>query len=75
MRSTFVRPSSWKGWLVLVAFISVIVAGIWPVVGWVNQAVLVLGLPKLLVWSYIVLMCCTLVMWLGNMLVGEGDHD
>ncbi|ALM51086.1 hypothetical protein [Halomonas huangheensis] len=75
MRSTFVRPSSWKGWLMLVAFISVIVAGIWPVVGWVNQAVLVLGLPKLLVWSYIVLMCCTLVMWLGNMLVGEGEHD
>ncbi|QEM83396.1 hypothetical protein [Halomonas binhaiensis] len=75
MRPTFVRPTSWRGWLVLIGFVSVILAGIWPVIGWVNQAVLVAGMPKLLVWSYVVLLSCSLMMWLGNLLIGERGDD
>lgn len=77
MSQYFVLPSSWRGWLVLAGFVAVIVAGIWPVIGLVNRPVLVMGLPAVAVWSYLIIFACCGVMALGNLLVAEegGDDD
>ena len=76
MRRSLLFPATWRGWLVLAAFLIVIVAGIWPAVALVNRAELVFGLPALVSWSYLILLSCCLVMALGNRLIrGEVDDD
>lgn len=54
-----------------------VAAGIWPVIGWVNRAVLVLGLPLLVVWSYVVIFACFAVMLIANRVLArkEREHD
>tara|TARA_B100000678_G_C18091443_1_gene454901 strand:+ start:178 stop:480 length:303 start_codon:yes stop_codon:yes gene_type:complete len=74
MSSSLVVPASLRGWLVLVAAVAVFAAGIWPVIALVNQARLVLGLPALVAWSYLILVGCTLTMLLGNRLLHR-DQD
>ena len=51
MRRIFVLPTSWAGWGLFIAFVALVLAGIWPVIGWVNRATLVMGLPLLVVMS------------------------
>ena len=75
MSQRFVRPASWRGWLVLVCFVAVIIAGIWPVIGWINHPTLVAGLPAVAAWSYLIIFACCGVMALGNRLVAEEDGD
>ncbi len=75
MSSSLVVPASLRGWLVLVAAVAVFAAGIWPVIALVNQARLVLGLPALVAWSYLILVGCTLTMLLGNRLLHRGQHE
>lgn len=76
MRRPFLLPATWRGWLVAAGFTLVIAAGIWPAVALVNRAEWVFGLPPLLVWSYLILLGCCLVMALGNRLIrGEVDDD
>ncbi|WP_104204695.1 hypothetical protein [Billgrantia saliphila] len=75
MRRPIVLPTSWKGWIVSSGFLLVIVAGVWPMIGWVNRATLVFGVPALVAWSYLIIFSCCAIMVLGNRLVGEDESD
>ncbi|USZ50173.1 hypothetical protein [Halomonas sp. DN3] len=75
MSSSLVVPTSLRGWLVLAASVAVFAAGIWPVIALVNQARLVLGLPALVAWSYLILVGCTLTMLLGNRLLHRRQDE
>ena len=55
--------------------IFVLPTGIWPVIGWVNRATLVMGLPLLVVWSYVIILSCVAVMLVGNRIVERDDHE
>lgn len=54
---------------------ALVLAGTWPVIGWVNRAALVMGLPLLVVWSYLVIFACVVVMLIGNRIVERDDHE
>ncbi len=77
MSRLVVLPTCRAGWALLVAFIAMVAAGIWPVIGWVNRAVLILGLPLLVVWSYVVIFACFAVMLIANRVLErkEDHHD
>ncbi|MDR5860410.1 hypothetical protein FZZ93_14590 [Halomonas eurihalina] len=77
MSRLVVLPTSRAGWVLLIVFVAVVAAGIWPVIGWVNRAVLVLGLPLLVVWSYLVIFACFAVMLIANRVLErkEDHHD
>ncbi|MGQ7246533.1 hypothetical protein ACUN9Y_04245 [Halomonas sp. V046] len=75
MRRSFLLPTSWRGWCVLVCFALVIAAGLWPVIELVNRGGLVFGLPALVTWSYVILLGCCAVMALGNLLIREIDDE
>ncbi|MCX2524981.1 hypothetical protein [Larsenimonas rhizosphaerae] len=69
-----VRPLTRRGWWFLALFIGVIGLGLWPVMGWVNRPIIVLGLPAVGAWAYLVVALSTLVMVAGNRwLVGDDD--
>ncbi|UYF98933.1 MULTISPECIES: hypothetical protein [unclassified Halomonas] len=75
MRRLFVLPTSRAGWGLLAAFIVLVLAGTWPVIGFINQAALVFGLPLMIVWSYVVIFSCVGVMLVGNRLVERDGHE
>lgn len=75
MSRLVVLPTSRAGWGLLLAFIAVIAMGLWPVIGWVNRTVLVLGLPLLVVWSYVVIVACVAVMLIANRVVERREHE
>lgn len=75
MRRLIVLPTSRAGWGLLIAFVSLVLAGTWPVIGLVNRATLVMGLPLLVVWSYVVIFACVAVMLIGNRIVERDDHE
>lgn len=75
MRLLLVLPTTCAGWGLLIAFVALIVMGTWPVIGWVNQATLVLGLPLMVVWSYLVIFACVAVMLVGNCIVERDNHE
>ncbi len=75
MRRRIVLPTSRAGWGLLGAFIALVLAGIWPVIGLMNRAVLVLGLPLLIVWSYVIIFACVGVMLVGNRIVERDGHE
>lgn len=75
MERLWVLPTSRAGWGLLIAFVVLVLAGTWPVIGWVNRATLVMGLPLLVVWSYLVIFACVVVMLIGNRIVERDDHE
>ena len=75
MRRLIVLPTSRAGWGLLIAFVALMAAGTWPVIGLVNRATLVLGLPLMVVWSYLVIFACVVVMLIGNRIVERDDHE
>ncbi|NYT72095.1 hypothetical protein HZU72_06570 [Halomonas sp. QX-2] len=75
MERLLVLPTSRAGWGLLIAFVLLVLAGTWPVIGWVNRATLVMGLPLLVVWSYLVIFACVVVMLIGNRIVERDDHE
>ena len=75
MHRLIVLPTSRVGWGLLIAFVALVVAGTWPVIGWVNRATLVMGLPLIVVWSYLVIFACVAVMLVGNRIVERDDHE
>ncbi|MBL1268036.1 MAG: hypothetical protein COA87_009885 [Halomonas sp.] len=75
MGRLLVLPTSRAGWGLLIAFVVLVLAGTWPVIGWVNRATLVMGLPLLVVWSYLVIFACVVVMLIGNRIVERDDHE
>ncbi|GHC35182.1 hypothetical protein [Aidingimonas halophila] len=77
MSRLVVLPTSRAGWWLLIAFLAVVAAGIWPVISWVNHAILILGLPLLVVWSYVVIFACFGVMLIANRVLErkEDRHD
>lgn len=75
MRRLLVLPTSRAGWGLLMAFVVLIVMGTWPVIGWVNRATLILGLPLMVVWSYLVIFACVAVMLVGNRIVERDSHE
>ena len=75
MRRLLVLPTTRAGWGLLTAFVTLIVMGTWPVIGWVNRATLVLGLPLMVVWSYLVIFACVAVMAVGNHIVERDNHE
>ncbi|MGO3216516.1 MAG: hypothetical protein ACTIJ4_10480, partial [Halomonas sp.] len=62
MKRLIVLPTSRAGWGLLVAFVALVLAGTWPVIGWVNRATLVMGVPLMVVWSYLIIVACVAVM-------------
>lgn len=75
MERLLVLPTSRAGWGLLIAFVVLVLAGTWPVIGWVNRATLVMGLPLLVAWSYLVIFACVVVMLIGNRIVERDDHE
>ncbi|GAA0700445.1 hypothetical protein ACQKFL_03320 [Vreelandella titanicae] len=75
MERLLVLPTSRAGWGLFIAFVVLVLAGTWPVIGWVNRATLVMGLPLLVVWSYLVIFACVVVMLIGNRIVERDDHE
>lgn len=75
MRRLLVLPTSRAGWGLLIAFVVLVVAGTWPVIGLVNRATLLMGLPLMVVWSYLVIFACVVVMLIGNRIVERDDHE
>ena len=75
MERLLVLPTSRAGWGLFIAFVVLVLAGTWPVIGWVNRATLVMGLPLLVVWSYLVIFACVVVMLIGNCIVERDDHE
>mgnify|MGYP003145617773 FL=1 len=75
MRRLIVLPTSRAGWGLLIALVALVMAGTWPVIGLVNRATLVLGLPLMVVWSYLVIFACVVVMLIGNRIVERDDHE
>lgn len=75
MRRLLVLPTTRAGWGLLTAFLALLAMGTWPVIGWVNRATLVLGLPLMVVWSYLVIFACVVVMLVGNRIVERDDHE
>ncbi|MEH6640867.1 hypothetical protein [Vreelandella glaciei] len=75
MRRLIVLPTSRAGWGLLIAFVALVIAGTWPIIGWVNRATLVMGLPLMVVWSYLVIFACVVVMLIGNRIVERNDHE
>jgi hypothetical protein len=59
----------------LIAFVALVMAGTWPVIGLLNRATLVMGLPLMVVWSYLVIFACVVVMLMGNRIVERDDHE
>ncbi len=58
-----------------IAFMMLVLAGTWPVIGLVNRATLVMGLPLMVVWSYVIILSCVAVMLVGNRIVERDDHE
>ncbi|MBE0462380.1 MAG: hypothetical protein ACTIDY_12205 [Halomonadaceae bacterium] len=75
MRRLLVLPTTRAGWGLFIAFVALIVMGTWPVIGWVNRSILVLGLPLMVVWSYLVIFACVAVMLVGNRIVERDNHE
>ena len=75
MHRLLVLPTTRAGWGLFIAFVILIMIGTWPVIGWVNRATLVLGLPLMVVWSYLVIFACVGVMLIGNYIVERDDHE
>lgn len=75
MRRLFVLPTSRAGWGLLIAFVTLVLAGTWPVIGLVNRATLVMGLPLMVVWSYLVIFACVAVMVVGNRIIERDGHE
>ncbi|OLO03873.1 MULTISPECIES: hypothetical protein [Salinicola] len=75
MKHYVVRPRSGKGWLLTLAFVVLIAAGIWPVIGLFNRAQPWLGLPPIAVWTYVIVLGCWLVMLIANRCIKVASHD
>lgn len=75
MRRLLVLPTSRAGWGLLIAFVVLVLAGTWPVIWLVNRATLVMGLPLMVVWSYLVIFACVGVMLIGNHIVERDNHE
>ncbi|MBP5978950.1 MAG: hypothetical protein KA748_01945 [Halomonas sp.] len=75
MQRLLVLPTTRAGWGLLIAFAALILMGTWPVIGFVNRATLVLGLPLMVVWSYLVIFACVAVMLVGNRIVEKDSHE
>lgn len=75
MRRLLVLPTSKAGWGLLIAFVALVMSGTWPVIGLVNRATLVMGMPLMVVWSYLVIFACVAVMLIGNFIVERDDHE
>lgn len=75
MRRLIVLPTSRAGWGLLIAFVALVLVGTWPVIGLVNRAILVMGLPLMVVWSYVVIFACVVVMLIGNRIVEKDNHE
>lgn len=75
MERLLVLPTSRAGWGLLIAFVALVLAGTWPVIGWVNRTTLVMGLPLIVVWSYLVIFACVVVMLIGNRIVERDNHE
>jgi len=75
MRRLLVLPTSRAGWGLLIAFVTLVAMGTWPVVGLVNRATLIMGLPLMVMWSYLVIFACVIVMLVGNRIVERDNHE
>lgn len=75
MKRWIVLPTTAAGWLLLLAFVAIVAAGVWPVIGWVNRAVLVLGVPLIVVWSYAIIFASVVLMLVANHFLEKGNHE
>ena len=66
MRAKVRLPKTRLGWLFLFLFIIDVMFGTWPFVPFFNQNKIVLGVPLLMLWVYIVVFTTTFLMWLSS---------
>lgn len=73
MHRYFVLPTTSSGWGLLIAFAVLLALGLWPVIGWINRAPGWLGMPAIVVWSYLVVFASCAVMATANRFVGDDE--
>lgn len=73
MHHRLIFPATRTGKAMLVLFMAVILAGLWPVVLLVNRAALILGLPLIAAWSCLIILASSGVMLLANRLLPLPD--
>ncbi|GHB19850.1 hypothetical protein [Salinicola rhizosphaerae] len=73
MNHRLIVPATKAGKTMLVLFVAVILAGVWPVVLLANQAALLLGLPLIAAWSCLIILASSGVMLLANRLLPLPD--
>jgi hypothetical protein len=66
MKAKIRLPKTRLGWTFFVLFIFNVLIGIWPIVPLFNQNAIVLGLPLLMLWSYLIIFTTTFLMWLSS---------
>jgi hypothetical protein len=66
MKAKLRLPRTRLGWLFLVLFVVNVLIGSWPVIPLFNQNTIVLGLPLLILWSYIIVFTTVFLMWLAT---------
>lgn len=59
--------------MLLVAFVGLIAAGCWPVIMLFNHPLVVVGLPLMALWSYVIVLCSVAFMALANHLLARDD--
>lgn len=75
MKAKFRLPQTRLGWLFLVLFVVNIVLGSWPVILLFNQNTIVLGLPLLILWSYVVVFTTVALMWAATKMGVRYDKE
>lgn len=66
MKARKVRlPKTRRDWVFLGLFVLVVILGSWPVIPLFSQNVVVLGMPLLMLWSYVIVFLTCFLMWLS----------
>jgi hypothetical protein len=68
MRCALRTPKTKTGWFFFVLYALLICLGLWPVIAAFNKPVLVLGLPLLMVWSYMLAFATVVVLLLADVM-------
>ncbi|MBM7587408.1 hypothetical protein JOC86_003981 [Bacillus pakistanensis] len=66
MKATLRLPKTKLGWIFLSLIIVNVLLGSWPVIVLFNSDMLILGLPVIIFWSYVIVFTTTSIMWLAS---------
>lgn len=66
MKATFRTPRTKKGWFGVIAILTVVLLGSWPVIPLLNQETILFGMPILMVWSVLLIIITTVTLMVLN---------